>query len=138
MARVDLGEKLGLNLCVVDGGAAVGRRRNNLKQSVERAVPNRLIGASGGRSIVLAKQSDEPAAGRGSCTVNGAALGEISRAASRSAAGLPKDRSFASLADTSPRGDGRAAGGAAETTGKTAVAAEREVCGLIGTDALAR
>src|SRR6516162_8464787 len=85
-----------------------------------------------------AAATDEPGAATAFCRADGATFGEISRAASRSAAGLPKDRSFASLADTSPRGDGRAAGGAAETTGKTAVAAEREVCGLIGTDALAR
>jgi hypothetical protein len=59
----DLGQQFRLDLRIADGAAIVGGRGNDLKQSVKRAISNRLIRAACDRGAVLAQQSDKPAVG---------------------------------------------------------------------------
>ena len=63
VAGVDLGQKLRLNVAVVNSGTIIGRRRSDLEEPVKRAIPNRLVRAAGSWSVVLRQQIDVAAVG---------------------------------------------------------------------------
>src|SRR5689334_3660452 len=63
MSSVDLGQKFSLDIRIIDGGAVIGCRRNNLEQPAERTVSKNLTGASRDVRVVLLQQADESGAG---------------------------------------------------------------------------